>query len=63
MGSQIGVVFAALFLVLLPEVTRDFEQSRMLLFGAAMILIMVWRPKGVVSHREPTLRLNPEKGA
>ncbi len=63
MGSQMGVVFAAIFLVLLPEVTRDFEQSRMLLFGAAMILIMVWRPKGVISHREPTLRLNPEKGA
>ncbi len=63
MGSQIGVVFAALFLVLLPEVTRDFEQSRMLLFGAAMILIMVWRPKGVVSHREPTLRLHTNKGA
>ncbi len=63
MGSQMGVVFAAIFLVLLPEVTRDFEQSRMLLFGAAMILIMVWRPKGVISHREPTLRLNPVKGA
>ncbi len=63
MGSQMGVVFAAIFLVLLPEVTRDFEQSRMLLFGAAMILIMVWRPKGVISHREPTLRLKPAKGA
>jgi branched-chain amino acid transport system permease protein len=63
MGSQMGVVFAAIFLVLLPEVTRDFEQSRMLLFGGAMILIMVWRPKGVISHREPTMRLNPVKGA
>jgi branched-chain amino acid transport system permease protein len=49
-------------LVLLPELGRDFAEYRMLLFGAAMILIMIWRPGGILSHREPTLRLAPEGG-
>lgn len=56
MGSQLGVVLAALVLVLIPEVGRDFAEYRMLIFGAAMILIMVWKPGGLLSHREPTLK-------
>ncbi|MDR1936054.1 MAG: high-affinity branched-chain amino acid ABC transporter permease LivM [Candidatus Accumulibacter sp.] len=56
MGSQLGVVLASLVLVLIPEIGRDFSEYRMLLFGAAMILIMIWRPGGILAHREPTLR-------
>jgi branched-chain amino acid transport system permease protein len=61
MGSQIGVVLAALVLVLLPEFGREFAQFRMLLFGAAMVMIMIWRPRGLLAHREPTIHLH--KGA
>jgi branched-chain amino acid transport system permease protein len=57
MGSQFGVVLASLVLVLIPEIGRDFAEYRMLLFGAAMILIMIWRPGGILAQREPTLRL------
>lgn len=63
MGSQVGVVIASLFIVLLPEFAREFADYRMLLFGAAMILIMVWRPGGLLSNREPTLKLSSLKGA
>ena len=62
MGSQLGVVLASLVLVLLPELGRDFAEYRMLLFGAAMILIMVWKPSGILSHREPTLRFAVKGG-
>ena len=62
MGSQLGVVLASLVLVLLPELGRDFAEYRMLLFGTAMILIMIWRPSGILSHREPTLRYSPHGG-
>lgn len=55
MGSQLGVVLASLVLVLLPEIGRDFAEYRMLLFGLAMILIMVWKPGGLLAHRQPTL--------
>ncbi len=59
MGSQIGVVFAAILLIGLPEFFRELQQYRMLAFGAAMVTIMVWRPRGLLAHREPTIRLYP----
>ena len=59
MGSQFGVVLAAILLIGLPEWFRDLGQYRMLAFGLAMVLIMVFKPKGLVSHRDPTVRLHP----
>lgn len=61
MGSQIGVVLAAILLIGMPEFFRELHQFRMLAFGAAMVLIMVWRPAGLLAHREPTLRLSGTK--
>ena len=86
MGSQIGVVLAAVIIVLLPEAGRFLPQLfdalqgvlplppavdewaasfgqglgrfRMLLFGAAMVGIMIWRPRGLLSHRNPTVLLH-----
>ncbi len=55
MGSQVGVAIAAAVLVLLPELGREFAQFRMLLFGAAMVAIMIWRPRGLLAHRVPTI--------
>lgn len=63
MGSQIGIVLAAILLVGLPEWFRDLAEFRMVAFGAAMVLIMVWRPKGLLSHREPSLRLGGARGS
>lgn len=57
MGSQIGIVLSAFLLVGLPEWFRDLQQYRMLAFGGAMVLIMLWRPRGLLSSREPTIRL------
>ncbi|HVN72270.1 MAG TPA: branched-chain amino acid ABC transporter permease [Desulfomonilia bacterium] len=61
MGSIVGVVVGAFFLILLPEYLRAFSQYRMLAFGASMVLIMVFRPQGIISgirqryefHKEP----------
>jgi branched-chain amino acid transport system permease protein len=61
MGSQIGIVLAALLLVGLPEWFRELQQYRMLAFGGAMVLIMLWKPLGLLSHREPTIRLGGAK--
>jgi len=57
MGSQIGVVFAASAIVLLPEFLREFSEYRMLFFGMAMVLVMLWRPQGLMSNRRPTVVL------
>ncbi len=58
MGSQIGVVIAAILLIGMPEWFRDLQQYRMLAFGAGMVGIMVWRPRGLLAHRDPTVRLS-----
>ncbi len=60
MGSQIGVVLASIVLVLGPEVFRELAEYRMLAFGGLMVLVMVWKPRGLLSNREPTVRLHKE---
>ena len=62
MGSQIGVVLASVLLIGLPEWFRDLGGYRMLAFGLAMVLIMVFRPRGLIAHREPSVRLHPAGG-
>ncbi len=48
MGSIIGVIVGALFLILLPEYLRAFSEYRMLIFGTMLVLMMVFRPGGIV---------------
>jgi len=60
MGSQVGVVIAAILLIGFPEWFRELQDYRMLAFGGLMVAIMVWRPKGILSHREPTLYLHED---
>lgn len=63
MGSQIGVVVASVVLIGGTELLRELEEYRMLAFGAAMVAIMVWRPRGLLAHRDPTIRLRPGRRA
>lgn len=49
MGSIIGVILAAFILILLPEYLRAFSEYRMLVFGMIMVLMMVFRPQGIVA--------------
>jgi branched-chain amino acid transport system permease protein len=50
MGSLVGVILAALILILLPEYLRAFSELRMIIFGASMVLMMVFRPQGIISR-------------
>ena len=61
MGSQLGIAIAAIILVTLPEFGRDFAQYRMLLFGAAMVGIMIWRPRGLFAIRTPSILMSKAK--
>ena len=74
MGSQVGVAIAAIALIGGPEIMRDLDflkrifgptfdptQYRMLLFGFAMVLIMIWRPRGLIATREPSVYLKERK--
>lgn len=53
LGSTLGVVIAAVVLTLLPEILREFADFRVLMFGALMIIMMIWRPRGLVKPVRP----------
>ena len=74
LGSQIGIVIASIAMIGGIELLRNlqflkaifgpsFEPSeyRMLIFGLAMVVIMVWKPRGLVSTREPSATLQQKK--
>ena len=60
--SQAGIVVAAILLVGLPEWFRELEDYRMVAFGAAMVLIMLWRPRGLTTRRRPSVLLKGTLG-
>lgn len=57
MGSIVGVVIAAMVLILLPEYLRAFAEFRMLLFGAVLVVMMVFRPQGLIRSTKRRYRL------
>jgi branched-chain amino acid transport system permease protein len=74
MGSQLGVAVAAAVMIGAPELMRELDwmkalfgenfdptQYRMLLFGAAMVVMMIWKPRGLVSTRMPSIFLKERK--
>jgi len=74
MGSQIGVALAAVAMIGGTEILREMEwtkeifgqnfdpaQYRMLIFGAAMVIMMVIRPRGLVATRQPSIFLKERK--
>ncbi len=75
MGSQIGVALAAIVMIGGTELLReldflkqlfgnDFDPAlyRMLIFGLAMVVMMVFRPRGFISTRAPSIFLKKRKG-
>ena len=63
MGSILGVILGALMLILLPEYLRDFSEYRMLVFGATMVLVMVFRPQGLVRDVRKKIDISSVKKA
>ncbi len=51
LGSILGVALGACILILLPEYLRSFNEYRMLIFGASMVLMMVFRPQGLITPK------------
>ena len=50
MGSIVGVIVGAFLLILTPEYLRAFTNYRMILFGTTMVLMMIFRPQGIVTN-------------
>lgn len=57
MGSQLGVILAAILLTVVPEIARQFAEYRMLIFGLVMVVMMAWRPQGLLPVKRPHVEL------
>jgi len=60
MGSITGIIIGALLLILLPEYLRAFSDYRMLLFGIIMVLMMIFRPQGIITSKRRTYEFHKE---
>ncbi|MGD1152662.1 MAG: branched-chain amino acid ABC transporter permease [Syntrophales bacterium] len=60
-GSIIGIIIGALLLILLPEYLRAFSDYRMLLFGLIMVIMMIFRPQGIVTGVRRTYEFHTEE--
>jgi len=57
MGSIPGVIVGSLFLVGLPELLREFAEYRLLIYGAALVAMMLMRPEGLMPEARRRLEL------
>jgi branched-chain amino acid transport system permease protein len=62
-GSLPGVIVGATLIVALPEVFRDFALYRMLAFGLLLMILMIFRPGGLLSFTGPPEEADPTEGA
>jgi branched-chain amino acid transport system permease protein len=60
-GSQLGVCLAAIVMIGVPALLQELQIYRMLIFGIALVTIMVVRPRGFISTRKPTVSLGKAK--
>jgi branched-chain amino acid transport system permease protein len=60
MGSMRGIVVGALVLIALPNLLREFEAYRFLLYGALLIYMMLQRPEGFIPSRRRAAELHEE---
>lgn len=58
MGSITGVILAAIILILAPEYLRAFSEYRMLIFGSIMVIMMIFRPQGLISGERRQYRIS-----
>jgi branched-chain amino acid transport system permease protein len=61
MGSIPGVIVGALFLVGVPGFLSEFEQFQLLIYGAVLIGIMLYRPEGLIPNVRRTRELHEEE--
>jgi branched-chain amino acid transport system permease protein len=62
MGSIPGIILGVIALIALPEVFREFESYRMMIFGATMIIMMLFRPEGLIPAKRVGTRSEEREG-
>jgi branched-chain amino acid transport system permease protein len=61
-GNLPGVVIGAFLIAWLPERFRGFQEWRFLVFGALLVILMAWRPEGLLPSRQRRAELKEGQG-
>jgi branched-chain amino acid transport system permease protein len=51
LGNLVGIVVGAAVLIVVPELLREYSEYRMLLYGCALVVIILLRPRGLIDRR------------
>jgi branched-chain amino acid transport system permease protein len=62
-GNLVGVIVGAILLAYLPERFRVFAELRVLMFGAALVAVMIFRPQGLIPSRRRAAELSDTEGS
>lgn len=62
MGSIPGIILGVIALIALPEIFRELQSYRMLVFGATMIIMMLFRPSGLIPAKRVGSRSEEKEG-
>jgi len=62
MGSIPGVIAGALALKGLPEILRQLEDYRVMVFGALLVVMMLWRPAGLIPSSRRKMEIEGDSG-
>lgn len=60
MGSIVGVICGALILILMPEYLRALSEYRMLAFGGILVVMMIFKPDGIISNVRRSYRFKKQ---
>ncbi len=61
MGSRFGIILAAVFVAILKDYSQDLQEYRMLIFSLILIIMMIWRPRGLFPSSRPVIKVNKDQ--
>ena len=63
LGNLVGIVVGATVLIVVPELLRGYSEYRMLLYGCALVAMILLRPRGLIDRRYNPAWLMRERSA
>jgi branched-chain amino acid transport system permease protein len=62
MGSILGSVLGAVILTILPELLREVHAYQDLVYGALLVVLLIWRPEGILGRGKLSLKFLKKEG-
>lgn len=60
-GSRVGIILAAIFVAVLKDYSQDLQEYRMLIFSLILIVMMIWRPRGLFPAKRSKIKVETKR--